>query len=104
MTRPQAYTLSLVEEEAIKARDYGCQALYLDPGWDTDFGTFLWGEDWLGPEEAFVARMRDAYGLGMLLLLIAGNFLLLTGGQGYFDRLFFLAVTTRENAEKRQAE
>jgi len=67
MTRPQAYTLSHLEAEAQKARDYGCQALYLDPGWDTDFGTFLWGEDWLGPEDVFVARMGDAYGLGVSL-------------------------------------
>lgn len=67
MTRPQAYTLSHLEAEAQKASDYGCQALYLDPGWDTDFGTFVWGEDWLGPEDVFVDRMREMYGLGVSL-------------------------------------
>jgi hypothetical protein len=67
MTRPQAYTKALLEEEAKKAASYGCQALYLDPGWDTDFGTFLWGESWLGPRDAFVQEMRDRYGLKVSL-------------------------------------
>lgn len=41
-------------EEAAKARDYSCEALYLDPGWDTDAGTFLWGEEWLGDRRQFI--------------------------------------------------
>ncbi|MGC9359321.1 MAG: hypothetical protein ACP5G7_02970 [Anaerolineae bacterium] len=67
MTRPEAYTKALLEEEAAKAAAYGCQALYLDPGWDTDFGTLLWGESWLGPRDAFVREMRERYGLKVSL-------------------------------------
>jgi hypothetical protein len=54
-------------EEARKAREYGCQALYLDPGWDTDFGTFRWGERWMGPRKAFVEEVRGRFGLGVSL-------------------------------------
>ncbi len=67
MTRPVAYTRELMEREAEKAVLYGCQALYLDPGWDTDFGTFLWGESWLGPRRSFVQDMKSRHGLGVSL-------------------------------------
>ena len=67
MTRPVTYTRKLIEEEAAKAREYSCEALYLDPGWDTDFGTLLWGEDWLGPRRQFIEEMRERYGLGVSL-------------------------------------
>ena len=26
------------------------------PGWDTSFGSFLWGQDWLGPQEEFAEQ------------------------------------------------
>ena len=67
MTRPVAYTKELIEEEARKATEYGCQSLYLDPGWDTDFGTFLWGKDWLGLRNSFIQEMREKYDLGVSL-------------------------------------
>lgn len=67
MTRPVTYTKALLEAEAEKARAYGCESLYLDPGWDTDFGTFLWGEAWLGPRKQFVRDIRERYGLGVSL-------------------------------------
>ena len=67
MTRPLTYTKALLEQEAAKAHEYGCEALYLDPGWDTDFATFLWGEDWLGPRAQFVREMRERYGLQVSL-------------------------------------
>ena len=67
MTRPMTYTRAQMEDEAQKARAYGCQSLYLDPGWDTDFATFLWGEEWLGPRKQFVDEMREAYGLKVSL-------------------------------------
>lgn len=67
MTRPVTYTKELIEREAAKAREYSCEALYLDPGWDTDFGTFLWGEEWLGPRKEFVREMRERYGLDVSL-------------------------------------
>ncbi|HIJ64674.1 MAG TPA: hypothetical protein HPP77_01880 [Candidatus Hydrogenedentes bacterium] len=67
MTRPLAYTKDMMLEEATKAEAYGCQSLYLDPGWDTDFGTFLWGEDWLGPRKAFIDLVEQKHGLGVSL-------------------------------------
>ena len=67
LTRPLTYTKALMETEAKKAYQYGCKALYLDPGWDTDFGTFLWGEQWLGPRKRFIEEMKDLYGLTVSL-------------------------------------
>lgn len=67
MTRPLTYTRELIELEAAKARDYSCESLYLDPGWDTDFGTFIWGEEWLGPRDKFIRDTKDRYGLGVSL-------------------------------------
>ncbi len=65
--RRVTYTRQLMEAEAAKAVAYSAQALYMDPGWDTDFGTFLWGEEWLGPRRAFIERMRSEYGLAVSL-------------------------------------
>ncbi len=65
--RPHRYTNEIVEREARKGRDYSCEALYLDPGWDTDFGTFLWGESWLGPRKTFVEEIQSKYGLKLSL-------------------------------------
>lgn len=65
--RPNRYTKTAIMQEAAKARDYHCEALYLDPGWDTDFGTFLWGEQWLGSQKTFVDEIRSNYGLGLSL-------------------------------------
>jgi hypothetical protein len=66
-TRAVLYTRAIIETEAAKARDYSCQALYLDPGWDSNFGTFIWGEKWLGPRQDFIRRIRSDYGLGVSL-------------------------------------
>ncbi|MCL5095997.1 MAG: discoidin domain-containing protein, partial [Candidatus Omnitrophica bacterium] len=65
--RAHRYTKAIVEKEAAKGKAYSCEALYLDPGWDTDFGTFLWGEQWLGPQKAFVDEMKSKYGLELSL-------------------------------------
>jgi hypothetical protein len=67
MTRPVTYTRALMLEEAAKAKAYGCESLYLDPGWDTDFGTFLWGEEWLGDRKDFIREVRERYGLHVSL-------------------------------------
>lgn len=61
--RPALYTLAALEREAGKAQAFSCESLYLDPGWDTDFGTFLWGESWLGKQKAFIDDMRARHGL-----------------------------------------
>jgi hypothetical protein len=66
-TRPLTYTRARIMEEAAKARDYSCEALYLDPGWDLDLGTFLWGEPWLGQRSEFVVELEARYGLKLAL-------------------------------------
>jgi hypothetical protein len=65
--RQNKYTRALVEQEAAQARDYGCESLYLDPGWDTLFGSFLWGEKWLGPRRTFIRDIKAKYGLHVSL-------------------------------------
>jgi hypothetical protein len=61
--RAEQYTKAAIEREARKGVDYSCEAIYLDPGWDTQFASFIWGDAWLGPMDAFVKEMRDRYGL-----------------------------------------
>ena len=65
--RATQYTKAIIEREAQKGVDYSCEAIYLDPGWDTKFASFIWGEKWLGPMDAFVTEMRDRYGLKVSL-------------------------------------
>jgi len=67
--RAHKYTKAIVETQAAKARDYSCEAIYLDPGWDTDFGTFLWGQQWLGPRKQFIEEIETKYGLKVSLHL-----------------------------------
>ena len=65
--RDEQYTPARVREEAAKARAYGCQSLYLDPGWDTTFGSFIWDRDRLGPFGDFTRAMCEDYGLDVSL-------------------------------------
>jgi hypothetical protein len=65
--RAEQYTKAAIEREARKGVDYGCEAIYLDPGWDTKFASLIWGDAWLGPMDAFVKEMRDRYGLKVSL-------------------------------------
>ena len=65
--RAHRYTKAIVEREAALGRAYHCEALYLDPGWDTTFGSFLWGEKWLGPRRQFIEEMKSKYGLQVSL-------------------------------------
>lgn len=65
--RLHRYTKAIVEKEAEKGVAYSCEAIYLDPGWDTGFATFLWGDAWLGPRKAFVDEMQTKYGLKVSL-------------------------------------
>ena len=65
--RSARYTKAILEQEAEKARAFSCEALYLDPGWDTDFGSLYWGEKWLGPRREFIEEMRSKYGLQVSL-------------------------------------
>jgi len=65
--RKLTYTRRLIEKEAAKAVEYSAGALYLDPGWDTDFGTLIWGDEWLGPRGEFIKEMHESYGLAVSL-------------------------------------
>ena len=67
MTRPYTYTKEQILQEAAKAHSYGCEALYLDPGWDTDMATLHWGDAWLGPCREFVEELHNGYGLRLAL-------------------------------------
>ncbi|MEM3045553.1 MAG: hypothetical protein QW057_00530, partial [Candidatus Bathyarchaeia archaeon] len=66
-TRQRLYTLASMEEEAAKAKELGCEALYLDPGWDTMFGSSIWAAERLLPAEEFVRLMKAKYGLDVAL-------------------------------------
>ena len=66
-TRPLTYTKATLFEEAAKARDYSSQALYLDPGWDTDMATLRWGAEWLGDRRTFVRELAETHGLALAL-------------------------------------
>ena len=57
------YTVEALEMEAEKARDTGCEALYLDPGWEVCEGGTVWDEQRLGEVEAFVRKIKVEYGL-----------------------------------------
>jgi len=57
------YSRNKILDEAVKAKEHSCQALYLDPGWDTDFGSFLWGTDRLGDCRDYIRMVEKDYGL-----------------------------------------
>ncbi len=61
--RKKYYTLDDMKAEAAKAKAIGCEALYLDPGWDTKFASKIWDEARLGPHRDFVAMLKRDYGL-----------------------------------------
>lgn len=65
--RINAYTQDALDKEAAKGCEYSCDALYLDPGWDTTFGSFLWGEEWLGPRKQWIQGIKEKYGLKVAL-------------------------------------
>jgi hypothetical protein len=60
--RKKYYLLSDLKEAAAKARDMNCEALYLDPGWDTPQSAHIWGEERLGKLTDFIAMLKNDYG------------------------------------------
>ncbi|MFI4860929.1 MAG: hypothetical protein ACIAXF_09645 [Phycisphaerales bacterium JB063] len=66
-SRAKHYRREHLIAEAEKAREIGCEALYLDPGWDTHFGSTQWDQDRLGSAEDFVHEMRESFGLSVSL-------------------------------------
>lgn len=61
--RKQHYSLADMKEEAAKAVAFGCEALYLDPGWDTNFASKIWDEARLGSFKSFTTMLANEYGL-----------------------------------------
>lgn len=57
------YTRETVLGEAAKAESYGCELLYLDPGWEVAEGSTLWDETRLGTVSDLVATLKSDYGL-----------------------------------------
>ena len=45
----------------------GCEALYMDPGWDTKFGSKIWDETRLGVAAEYMRSMQVDYGLKVSL-------------------------------------
>jgi hypothetical protein len=65
--RKKYYTLDDLKGEAAKAKAIGCEALYCDPGWDTNFASKIWDTARLGPLPDFVATLKNDYGLKLSL-------------------------------------
>ncbi len=65
--RAQFYRQADMLVEAEKAREFGCEALYLDPGWDTSFASSVWDASRLGPQEDFVKLLKEKFGLSLAL-------------------------------------
>lgn len=57
------YTSQTLEHEAGKARNLGCDLLYLDPGWEVCEGVTVWDESRLGKPSEFIANIREKFGL-----------------------------------------
>jgi hypothetical protein len=65
----QYYSLDIIKGEAAKAKEIGCEALYLDPGWDVGGPELhVWDEVRLGAMKSFVKMLHDQYGLGKVSL------------------------------------
>ena len=65
--RQEFYLLKDMENAAAKAQAIGCEALYMDPGWDITFASKIWDESRLGPLADFVALIKSKYGLKVSL-------------------------------------
>jgi hypothetical protein len=69
----QYYSLDLMLGEAAKAADLGCEALYLDPGWDDGPNSHIWDASRLGPMDGFVAKLWTDYHLRLSLWTALGG-------------------------------
>jgi len=61
--RKKYYTVADMKGEAAKAKAIGCEALYMDPGWDTNFASKIWDEARLGSYKGFTEMLARDYGL-----------------------------------------
>ena len=93
--RTKYYGVDDLKMEAAKARDIGCEALYLDPGWDTAFASKIWDEPRLGRLPEFTAMLRRDYGLSLSLH---------TPLSGWCDPSSYPRETDRMNPDGTRAE
>jgi hypothetical protein len=61
------YSIDSMKLEAAKAKELGCQSLYMDPGWDTGPSHQVWDVERLGPMNSYVDTIRSDYGLKVSL-------------------------------------
>ena len=61
----ERYTRTALLDEARKARDSGCDLLYLDPGWEVFEGSTRWDESRLGTTQDLVSTLRQQFDLGL---------------------------------------
>jgi hypothetical protein len=67
------YSLDMMLVEAAKAKEIGCEAIYLDPGWDTGPSHHIWDAERLRMMDRFVAKMKKDYGLKVALWIGTGG-------------------------------
>ncbi|MFH0760199.1 MAG: hypothetical protein V2A67_01695 [Bacteroidota bacterium] len=65
--RQKFYQRKDMEAEADKAREFGCECLYLDPGWDDIFASTIWADDRLGAQSDFVRWLKEKYNMPLAL-------------------------------------
>ncbi|MCE5314125.1 MAG: hypothetical protein ABFD49_08325 [Armatimonadota bacterium] len=68
------YNLETLECEAAKAREVGCDTLYLDPGWETCEGATSWDSNRLGDPAGFVNMIKEKYGLNAAFRTIGRSY------------------------------
>ena len=61
--RKKYYSLDSMKEEAAKAKEIGCEALYMDTGWDTNFGRRSGTKSGLAHTSSFTTMLQRDYGL-----------------------------------------
>ncbi|MBN1916830.1 MAG: hypothetical protein JW889_02885 [Verrucomicrobia bacterium] len=62
-----SYSRDDLEAEAVRAKAAGCEALYLDPRWDTVEGSTKWDTKRLGRQRAFAEHLGTKHGLDLAL-------------------------------------
>ena len=69
------YTLSKLLQEAQKAKECGCDALYLDPGWEYAEGLTFFDHHRLGQQKDFVKILKEQYGLDLSIRCILRTYI-----------------------------
>ncbi|MFQ3550007.1 MAG: hypothetical protein SNJ70_09690, partial [Armatimonadota bacterium] len=57
------YDLDGIEREAKKAKEMGCEALFLSAGWEDEDGSSRWDEEKLGQADVTIRNIKQEFGL-----------------------------------------